>query len=236
MTTTDENKPSRLRRAIRTSWLYKRLQGPIFDLKGHLFDLYHGVKTMPQVTLDQLDIDSSNKAGGGIYAGSEPKYFRKILSSLDIDFKKFHFIDFGSGMGRALFLASEHPFKKITGVEFSPELHEIAKKNIKSFTNRKRKCTALESVCEDAVEYSLPIEPTVYYFFNPFNRALFCQVISNIERSLKEAPREAYVIYMNPVNNDLFVDSPVFEQIGDGSWHTLHIATIESLTLHESDA
>jgi len=224
METNSDSKPSRLRGAIRNSWIYKRLQGPIFDLKGHMFDLYHGVKTMPQVTLDKLEIDSPNKAGGGIYAGTEPKYFRTILNSLEIDFERFHFIDFGSGMGRALFLASEIPFKKIIGVEFSRELHQIAEKNIKSFTQRKRACNDIESVCEDAMEYLLPLEPTVYYFFNPFNRELFGRVIANIERSLAQSPRETYVIYMNPVNNDLFVNSAAFKQIGGGPWHTLHVS------------
>ncbi|HCA57353.1 MAG TPA: class I SAM-dependent methyltransferase [Blastocatellia bacterium] len=215
---------SRMREAIRESFIYKRLQGPIFNLKGYMFDLYHGVKTMPQVTLDELEIDSPNKKGGGIYAGTEPKYFRAVMDSLDIDFSRFHFIDFGSGMGRALLLAADYPFKKITGIEFSPELHEIAEKNIRSYTRRKRACSDLESVCEDATTYALPREPSVYYLFNPFNRELFGSVIHSFERSLAEDPRDAYVIYMNPVNDDLFVDSPAFEPLDRGPWHSVHVA------------
>jgi len=60
--------------------------------------------------------------------------------------------------------------------------------------------------------------------FNPFNRELFGSVIHSFERSLAEDPRDAYVIYMNPVNDDLFVDSPAFEPLDRGPWHSVHVA------------
>ncbi len=218
--------PTGLREKIRNSWIYGRLNGPIFDLKGHLFDLYHGVKTMPQVRLEDLDFENPNKSRGGHYAGTEPNYFRQMMATLDIRFEDFQFIDFGSGMGRALLLASERPFKKIIGVEFSPELHAIADSNIRSFTKRKsRACNDLESVCEDAAAFELPVAPLVLYLFNPFSRELFGRVIENIEDSLRRTPREILVIYANPVHNDLFLGSNYFVEIDQGRWHTLHRST-----------
>jgi len=47
-----------------------------------------------------------------------------VLEKLSINHSEFTFIDFGSGKGRVLFLASEYPYKKIIGVELARMLHE----------------------------------------------------------------------------------------------------------------
>ena len=65
-------------------------------------------------------------------AAIEPARFRKVLASLQIAFHDYTFIDFGSGKGRALLLASEFPFKRIIGLEFSPELHGTQKKILRA--------------------------------------------------------------------------------------------------------
>ncbi len=62
-----------------------------------------------------------------------PNIFTTRISSLLIDYRQFVFVDFGFGKGTALLLATEFPFKRIIGVEFSPELHRIAEENIKRF-------------------------------------------------------------------------------------------------------
>ena len=71
------------------------------------------------------------------------------------------FIDFGSGKGRALLLASELPFKKIVGIEFSPPLHEIARANWRNYLSATQRCKAVELLCLDVVEYAIPPEPAV---------------------------------------------------------------------------
>jgi hypothetical protein len=48
----------------------------------------------------------------------------------------FTVIDFGSGKGRALIVASECPFRRIIGVEFALELHRDAQQNIRAVSAR----------------------------------------------------------------------------------------------------
>ncbi|MFZ0635589.1 MAG: class I SAM-dependent methyltransferase, partial [Candidatus Acidiferrales bacterium] len=95
------------------------------------FDLAHGVETDGDLGgwtyLSDLDIPSANWIYGRNYAGTEPERFAAVLASLPISFEEFEFVDFGSGKGRVLLMASEVPFKKIVGIEFSPELHAIAR-------------------------------------------------------------------------------------------------------------
>ena len=40
------------------------------------------------------------------------------------------FIDVGAGMGRAVLLAAELPFRRVVGVELNPTLARIARKNL----------------------------------------------------------------------------------------------------------
>jgi hypothetical protein len=39
----------------------------------------------------------------------------------------------------------------------------------------------------------------VLYFFNPFQEQIMAEVLSNIERSLIERPREIYIVYRTPL-------------------------------------
>jgi hypothetical protein len=81
--------------------------------------------------LSDLNIPSSNWIDGTDYTAIEPTRFKRVLAGFDgfdIAFEDYTFVDFGSGKGRALLLASEYPFKRILGLEFSPELTERPKK------------------------------------------------------------------------------------------------------------
>jgi hypothetical protein len=68
---------------------------------------------------------------GRQYQPTDPSLFREIVSGLRIEYSEFTFIDLGSGKGRALLLASEFPFRRIVGIELLPELHTIAKQNVR---------------------------------------------------------------------------------------------------------
>ncbi len=110
------------------------------------FDRVHGVDTEGDLDgwtyLSDLNIASPNWIHGKNYAAVEPERFRALMAALPINFSEFTFVDFGSGKGRALLLASEYPFKKILGLEFSPELHDVAVANIRRYRSESQKCRA----------------------------------------------------------------------------------------------
>src|SRR6516225_1387013 len=78
----------------------------------HVFDRRFGTHTKTITELDELDIDSPNKQLGERYQASPSRPFRRVISLLDIDYREFAFVDFGSGRGRTLLLASGFPFRK----------------------------------------------------------------------------------------------------------------------------
>ena len=56
------------------------------------------------------------------------------------------FIDIGSGKGRVLLIAAEFGIKEVRGIEFSPVLCEIAKKNISIYKEKTKSKTAFKII------------------------------------------------------------------------------------------
>jgi SAM-dependent methyltransferase len=166
------------------------------------FDRVHGVDTEGDIDgwtyLSDLNIASSNWIHGKNYAAVEPTRFRALMAALAIDFREFTFVDFGSGKGRALLLASEYPFNKVLGLEFSGELHDVAVANIGSYRSTAQMCSDIESRVIDFAEFDFPDEPLVLYFFDPCDERIFGRVMENLKQSLREHWRETYVAYVGP--------------------------------------
>src|SRR5580700_7998576 len=145
------------------------------------------------------------------YQPTEAALFHEMLAALreqsHSDFHDFVFLDLGSGKGRTLLMASDYPFRRIIGVELLPSLHQAAQENLNMYRKESQKCFTLESVCADATEFPFPDEPTVLYLFNPFPEAGLKRMIANLEQSLREHPREVYVLYHNPLLEQVLSES-----------------------------
>ena len=147
------------------------------------------------------------------YQPIEPELFREILGSLEVDFSEFAFFDIGSGKGRALLLAAEYPFRRVVGVELLPDLNAVAEENIRKFLNDKRACVEIQAICGDATEFAFPAEPLVVFLFNPLPEPGLKKLAGNLDTSLREKPRPAYVIYANPIFEDVLTGCFAFTKI-----------------------
>ena len=148
------------------------------------------------------------------YQPVEPELFREIMNRLAIDFPQFTFIDIGSGKGRALLLASEFAFQRIIGIELLPELNRIAEANIRKFADRHTRCRSIEAIRGDAVEFRFPELPLVVFVNNPLPEPGLRKLIMNLENSLIMMPRPVFVIYANPLLEQVFAsDTHLFRKI-----------------------
>jgi hypothetical protein len=151
------------------------------------------------------------------YQPTESVLFHEMIAALSaqagFDFGEFTFIDFGSGKGRTLLMASDYPFRRIVGVELLPALHGAAQENLSKYRSESQRCFAMESICADATEFPFPIEPTVLFLFNPFPEPGLRRVIANLEQSLREHPRKVYVLYHNPLLEHVMSGSSALQRI-----------------------
>ena len=162
------------------------------------FDRKYGVNTSGSILLRDLTIAGNNLKDCYWYEPMSAKIFRQIMHQLNIPFDKFEFIDFGSGKGRILLLASEYGFKKIIGVEFAQELHRIASKNVTIWNLNAQKLSTIENICRDAIEFPIPKEPLVIFFYSPFKGTVMEHVVNNVLTSYAMNPREIVLIFYGP--------------------------------------
>jgi hypothetical protein len=100
------------------------------------------------------------------------------------------FVDYGSGLGRILVAATTFPFTRITGIELSAALIERCQRNLGA--------RQVQLLCMDAARYRVPNDVTVFHFYNPFLGETLQAVVTDIARSLGEAPRQAWIVFACP--------------------------------------
>jgi SAM-dependent methyltransferase len=164
------------------------------------FDIRHNVVTCREADPRALGVVGTNAEHAIVYIPTTPQTGRFMLRDLPIkDVSHYTFIDMGSGKGRMLLLAAELPFRRIIGVEFASDLSALAQRNVKKYRNAKQACFDIETLNVDAMQFEFPPEPSVIYFFYPFERFVMEPVIHNLNRSLAQHPRDVLVVYLNPV-------------------------------------
>jgi SAM-dependent methyltransferase len=139
-------------------------------------------------------------------------FMRRALKGCEVT-RADVFLDFGSGMGRAVYLAARHyPFGRVIGVEIAQAFNDIAAENLER-TKHKLRCKRVELVTCDATQYALPDDVTYAYFFNPFTDDIFRSVMRNIIASLERCPRRLTICYANPTMEGIVLDSGRFKKI-----------------------
>jgi hypothetical protein len=183
------------------------------------FDRQHGIDTGGEFEgwtyLSDLDIPSPNWIDCNDYTAIEPIRFEQVMTSLDIVFENFTFIDFGSGKGLALLLASEYPFRRIIGLEFAPALHKAAEANILRYNSATQRCSSITPLNLDFVNYTLPPEPSVLFFFRPSGVRVLSEVVEKIGQSVRSHSRPLYIAYVatTPEQEQLFASCGFLEKI-----------------------
>ena len=123
------------------------------------------------------------------------------MKQLPIDFSQSVFVDFGSGKGRVLIMATEYKFKRVIGIEYAEDLFQESEINIRS---AKVSSDIIDIVHADAVDYPIPNDANVLFFFNPFSEEIMESVLNNIDESKAKTPREMYLVYTSPTFEGCF--------------------------------
>jgi hypothetical protein len=173
-------------------------------------------------SFDDLAIQSPNARWGLPYEPWRSDLLHKALRSLPVQLGDYTFVDLGAGKGWALLLASEYLFKSITGVEYSKVLADSASAHIRTHLAKSGSDACIQCIWGDATDFNLPNAPTILYLYNPFQGEVMDQVIANIVASLRDNPRDLWVIYANPWEGRKFRRNPMFETIEWNSEYSVH--------------
>ncbi|MGI4830084.1 MAG: class I SAM-dependent methyltransferase [Janthinobacterium lividum] len=214
---------------------------PIPSLAIHPFDRRHGTDTsglLPGTAIAE---------GTGIAPRDLTAYYGVAPSILDslVDLwlgkcaplqpiEKTVFLDVGAGKGRAMLLASRHPFLRIEGVELNPQLATIAARNI-AIWHADPQADALAPIVlhqADATVHPLPLEPTLAYLFHPFEAKLLRKFLHHVYASLRAVPRPFDLAYVNAEHDSLLDREPGLERLWMGRIPMSpedHVADLEAI-------
>ncbi len=176
------------------------------------FDWFHGTETAGIIETPDLAVASVHKDHGIRYQPTRARPFRRLMRVLQIPPGEV-FVDIGSGKGRVLIMASAFGPKKIIGVDYAPELCDIARRNLVS---RGRRDSTIATIihCCDAAEYGFEEGETVIYMFNPFDTVVLDKMLQRLAASLRRAPRKAWLIYHFPRWNTMIESQGMFQRLG----------------------
>jgi SAM-dependent methyltransferase len=141
-----------------------------------------------------------------------------VLRQLPLS-KETAVLDLGCGKGGALITFARLGFEHIDGVELSPELCKIARRNLALLgINHVR---ILEG---DAAQFADLDDYGAVYMYNPFPRSVVTAVVFNLAASLKRASRPFLLIYLNPTCSDAILTGPfeIYRQLTLGQ-HDVHV-------------
>lgn len=169
-----------------------RVTRSVDRVAGRVLD--RGLDTTDEVSLPVHETDDRN-----IYVPSAWHVLPRALRYVGVS-ERDTFVDFGCGKGRALHQAARWPFKRVIGVEISPELAEIARASLAVRTRRHR-ARKVEVVVADVRDYPVPDDLTIAYFFRPFGDGPLEAVLRAIVESIDRNPRPVRLIYATPVNS-----------------------------------
>jgi hypothetical protein len=173
------------------------------------FDRRYGIDTATKVAATELRVPDPGSKAALHAVGYQPtgvSALHQILQAIPLDFANWTFVDIGAGKGRALLVGSHYPFRRIIGVELSPHLVEIARRNLAAYSDPAQRCLALECVCGDASRYRLPDEGNVLlYLYNPFGEPIMRMFLETMgEAAASARNRQIWIAYANPLLKELF--------------------------------
>ncbi|RYF95982.1 MAG: hypothetical protein EOO00_03850 [Chitinophagaceae bacterium] len=184
-----------------------------WDFQLALFTIWHeiigerkyGIDTTGTEQLWQYDIDDEDLSESEAYQPSSYYILEKVLAALPAEAATGRIYDFGCGKGRTLAVAMAYGFQKLTGIEIIYELAKDAESNILNCRFYKPAFNFLV-VNNRAQDEEITDDANTFLFFNPFKESVMAEVVDNIMESHQRAPRKIFVIYINDVYRNLFLD------------------------------
>jgi SAM-dependent methyltransferase len=123
------------------------------------------------------------------------------------------FLDVGSGKGRVVLQAARYPYRRVIGVELSPELTAVARANVE--LNRHRLTVEdIELVTADIADYEMPGDVTTVFAFSPLYGDAFQALIEKLADLADRRGSRVTFIYSFPDEHERLMASGRARHVG----------------------
>ena len=182
---------------------------------AHLFDLINGTDTHSMRKQEDLESSLENLDNAVSYMVSWSKTLREtqqILKKISDYSEERYFVDYGCGKGKVILWSLKNDILNLghryLGIDFDPSLIEIAKKNA-IIMNLDPK----NFVHANVLNFHRYPAKEISFLYNPFDHIVIVKLLETLTL------RSEYVIYVNPVHRNLFLNAGFKSFIRKKSWH-----------------
>jgi hypothetical protein len=197
----------------------------------HPFDIEFGVRTSGLVAGRHLITGHRHDRHNTAYYAVAPSVFQAMIvrwrqcrAAAPID--EYTFIDVGAGMGRAMLLAAEYPFRNVIGLEIHSHLARIARKNLTTWRSIGLAHAPTRMHCCDASEFPLPSGPCVAFLFNPFGSPVLRRMLKRWTGAFTERANQLDILYVNNEQEGVLRRQPGLERLFHGQIRRSHADVI----------
>lgn len=183
----------------------------------HPFDLRYGTDTSGLLYPPDLPTGHPHDQSNEGYYATAPSMFRNLMARWtallgpdDPPVQAFSFVDLGCGKGRVLLLASELPFRSITGIELHANLAAIAQANARLWAAHAPLPATIHVRVGDVLTTPLPDGPLVLFLFNSFGEPIVRSLRDRLTALAHTRLAPIFLLYMHPDQDHLLADSPHF--------------------------
>lgn len=168
----------------------------------HPWDQANGVRTSGLIVGRHLKSGHTLDRHITAYYGVAPSVFHGLLRRWQrtrpaAALEQTSFIDIGAGMGRAVLLAAELPFRRVIGVELHPSLVRRARKNAAAWRKSSRPQAPIRIVNADAIDFAFPPGPCLAFLFNPFGATVMRRWLRATTKAFANRPGQLNILYVN---------------------------------------
>lgn len=193
-------------------WAFHRIAKPVHvELRrrlSSLVDRHLGIVTTDERVAARLAIDQAVYLGtfrAGGWTGLWRMLRRIDPQNTDV------LLDVGCGAGRVVCVAARLRWRRVIGLDVSPQFARLAEQNAASLRGRRTEITIVEA---DATRFYVPDDVTVVSLYNPFRGELMRETLKRILESADRAPRRLRILYGNPHEHELFLEMKRFRPTG----------------------
>ena len=187
----------------------------------HPFDLEYGVRTSGLIAGRHLGSGHQHDRYSTAYYAIAPSVFREMISrwrrlAPPAPLTDYTLVDMGSGMGRAMLLASEFPFRAVVGVELNPVLARIAARNLTLWRKSGHARAPLRIISGEAADLDPLPGPCLLFLFNPFGAPVLRRVLLRWGRAFSGRENQLDILYVNNEQEHVLAAFPGFRRLFAG--------------------
>lgn len=205
-------------------------------IRNWWFDLRYRVDTVGGPTNRDILQAGPNADDGYGYTPIDRLFFDGAIRGLPIDHSLFSLVDYGSGKGKAVLLASGLPFRRVVGVEYSLPLNAVARRNLTRYRGAPRQTKEVHLVQADAAHFEPPPGPLVVLVCNAFREPVMRSVVRNLRSSYRRESRPIILVYLSPASAHLMEEWPEAGLVGTGWRYRIFAAGLRPSYLTAAEA